>query len=278
MPAPEETGTATARAGQLRLGLEKVRARIAAAMELRPAGAPEPTLIVVTKFHPASDVRLLAALGVRDVGENRDQEAAAKAAEVGSGTDLRWHFIGQLQTNKARSVVGYAQSVHSVDRPALARALSKAMVAEQERTGRSELDCFVQVNLDPAWPGAEGPGSERPGSEVPGSAGQGSGGDARPKAAGRGGVSPADVVELAALINASPGLRLAGVMAVAPLGGDADAAFARLAEVSAQLAADFPHATGISAGMSGDLEEAIAHGATHLRVGSDVLGARPALR
>ena len=278
MPAPEETGTATARAGQLRLGLEKVRARIAAAMELRPAGAPEPTLIVVTKFHPASDVRLLAALGVRDVGENRDQEAAAKAAEVGSGTELRWHFIGQLQTNKARSVVGYAQSVHSVDRPALARALSKAMVAEQERTGRSELDCFVQVNLDPAWPGAEGPGSERPGTAGPRSAGQGSGGDSGPKAAGRGGVSPADVVELAALINASPGLRLAGVMAVAPLGGDADAAFARLAEVSAQLVVDFPHATGISAGMSGDLEEAIAHGATHLRVGSDVLGARPALR
>jgi len=273
MPAPEETGTATARAGQLRLGLEKVRARIAAAMKLRPAGAPEPTLIVVTKFHPASDVRLLAALGVRDVGENRDQEAAAKAAEVGSGTELRWHFIGQLQTNKARSVVEYAQSVHSVDRPALARALSKAMVAEQERTGRSELDCFVQVNLDPA-----GPGAEVPGSAGPGSAGQGSGGDARPKAAGRGGVSPADAVELAALINASPGLRLAGVMAVAPLGGDADAAFARLAEVSVQLAADFPHATGISAGMSGDLEEAIAHGATHLRVGSDVLGARPALR
>lgn len=272
MPAPEETGTATVRAGQLRLGLEKVRARIAAAMKLRPAGAPEPTLIVVTKFHPASDVRLLAALGVRDVGENRDQEAAAKAAEVGSGTDLRWHFIGQLQTNKARSVVEYAQSVHSVDRPALARALSKAMVAEQERTGRSDLDCFVQVNLDPAGPGAEGPASE-----VPGSPGRGSGGDARSKA-GRGGVSPADVVELAALINASPGLRLAGVMAVAPLGGDADAAFARLAEVSAQLAADFPNATGISAGMSGDLEEAIAHGATHLRVGSDVLGARPALR
>jgi hypothetical protein len=259
MPAARTADAAQPRAEQLRIGLERVRTRIGAAMEHRPAGAPEPTLIVVTKFHPASDVRLLADLGVRDVGENRDQEAAAKADEVSAagsaGADLRWHFIGQLQTNKAKSVVGYAQSVHSVDRHALARALSKAMVAEQERTGRKDLDCFVQINLDPAEADA-----------------------AQLHPVGRGGVRPADVLELAALIHGSPGLRLAGVMAVAPLGGYADAAFARLAVVSAELAADFPEATGISAGMSGDLEQAIAHGATHLRVGSDVLGARPALR
>lgn len=251
MPENRDPSGGADRTAELRENLDRVKARIAAAMKLRPAGAVEPTLIVVTKFHSAADVQLLAGLGVQDIGENRDQEAAAKAAEVAaaglSGRALRWHFIGQLQSNKAKSVVAYAHSVHSVDRPAVVKALSTAVVAEQERTGRADLECFVQVNLDPA-------------------------------AAGRGGVESSAVLDLAALIRQAPGLRLAGVMAVAPLGANPDEAFARLAGISAVVVRNFPEATAISAGMSGDLEEAISHGATHLRVGSDVLGARPALR
>ncbi|MDQ6753862.1 MAG: YggS family pyridoxal phosphate-dependent enzyme [Actinomycetota bacterium] len=251
MPDTRDRSGNAGRTAELRENLDRVKARIAAATKLRPAGAVEPTLIVVTKFHSAADVLLLAGLGVQDIGENRDQEAAAKAAEVAgaglSGPALRWHFIGQLQTNKAKSVVAYAHSVHSVDRPAVVKALSTAVLAEQERTGREALACFVQVNLDPA-------------------------------AAGRGGVESSAVLDLAALIRQARGLRLAGVMAVAPLGGNPDEAFARLAGISAVVARKFPEATAISAGMSGDLEAAISHGATHLRVGSDVLGARPALR
>jgi hypothetical protein len=219
--------------------LARVRERIRAACGA--AGrTEEPRLIVVTKFHPASDVRLLAELGVTDVGENRDQEASAKAAEL-AGLGLRWHFIGQLQTNKAKSVARYAEAVHSVDRPQLVAALSRAVVA----AGREDpLACLIQVNLDP-------------------------------RASGRGGAAPADVPELGTLIDGSPGLRLAGVMAVAPLGADPAEAFARLAEVGGGLRRAFPEATMLSAGMSQDLEAAVAAGATHLRIGTDVLGPRP---
>ncbi|KIS27711.1 alanine racemase [Arthrobacter sp. SPG23] len=226
--------------------LAAVRRRIAAATEA--AGRPDnpPELIVVTKFHPADDVRRLAALGVTDVGENRDQEASEKAAGL-SDLGLRWHFVGQLQSNKAKSVVRYAHAIHSVDRPQLAAALAKSIAAEQERTGRAPLECFIQVSLD------EDAGSPR------------------------GGASRLEVPALADQLAGSPGLVLAGVMAVAPLGSDPDAAFAKLAEISAQLVKDHPSASGISAGMSQDLESAIRAGATHLRIGSDILGSRPAL-
>ncbi|MCB5293503.1 hypothetical protein BJQ90_02953 [Arthrobacter sp. SO3] len=232
---------------ELRERLAAVRRRIDGAVAA--AGRPErpPRLIVVTKFHPAEDVRRLALLGIADVGENRDQEAAEKAAEL-AGLELRWHFIGQLQSNKAKSVVKYAHAVHSVDRLQLARALSKAMAAEQERTGRAPLDCFIQVSLDDDAGGH------------------------------RGGALPADVPALAEELAGHAGLRLAGVMAVAPFGADPAPAFEKLAELSARLTADHPGATGISAGMSQDLEQAIRFGATHLRIGSDILGPRPALR
>lgn len=235
------------RLDQLREALAAVRARIDRAAGAAGRQERPPRLIVVTKFHPAEDVRRLAALGVTDVGENRDQEAAAKAAAL-PGLDLRWHFIGQLQSNKAKSVVKYAHAVHSVDRPQLAAALAKAMAAEQERTGRAALDCYIQVNLDD---------------------------DA---AAGhRGGAAPDDILGLADQVAGSAGLRLAGLMAVAPLGADPAPAFEKLAGLSARLTAVHPGATGISAGMSQDLEQAIRFGATHLRVGSDILGPRPAL-
>jgi PLP dependent protein len=216
-----------------------------------------PVLVVVTKFHPATDVRRLAGLGVRHVGENRDQEARGKAAEL-ADLDLHWHFIGQLQSNKAKYVVRYASVVHSVDRVSLVEALSSAMGREQERRlqagvePRDPLDCLIQVDLDAR------PADERP-------AGIGA----------RGGAHPDEVPALARCIAEAEGLRLKGVMAVAPLGLDPAPAFARLQGISAALASAHPDATWISAGMSQDVEQAIAAGATHLRIGTDVLGPRP---
>jgi PLP dependent protein len=257
------TAGTEARRTELQTRLDAVRHRIrqAAAAAGRSAAGEIPELIVVTKFFPASDVALLAGLGVRSVGENRDQEAAAKAAELAQ-LDLDWHFIGQLQTNKAKSVVRYAAAVHSVDRPGLVSALQKAMTAEQQRLAqagqpaRTPLGCLIQVDLD-----------TRPAGQQAGASG-----------AERGGADPARILELASLIAASNQLRLDGLMAVAPLGVDPAGPFERLAGYSRRLREDFPSAGAVSAGMSRDLEAAIAAGATHLRVGSDVLGPRPSLR
>ncbi|MBF4994863.1 YggS family pyridoxal phosphate-dependent enzyme [Arthrobacter gandavensis] len=242
--------TTTDRTADLQARLERVRHRMAAAAE----GRGEAELIVVTKYFPASDVALLAGLGVRNVGENKAQEAEAKAAAL-AGSDLRWHFIGQLQTNKAKSVVRYASAVHSVDRLGLVAALGKAVAAENRRrteagdAQRGPLDCFLQLDL-------------RRGEDLD---------------PGRGGARPAEMLELADAVAADPGLSLSGLMAVAPLGEDPAAAFARLQDLSAELTSRYPRAAGISAGMSRDLEAAMAHGATHLRIGSDVLGPRPAV-
>jgi len=238
-----------ARTAELAGRLAAVRSRIAKAAESAGRGDRLPALIVVTKFHPAEDIRRLAALGIRDVGENRDQEAAAKALEL-ADLALTWHFIGQLQTKKAKSVARYASAVHSVDRPQLVDALAKAVRNEMESSGRAPLDCFIQVNLEDQ---ADDAGTHR------------------------GGAIPADVPLLAERIAASAGLNLAGVMAVAPLGAPPEPAFEKLAGISAGLAAAYPAATAISAGMSQDLEAAIRFGATHLRIGSDILGSRPAV-
>jgi PLP dependent protein len=228
------------RSEQLRAGLTAVRSRIEAACASSGRDPATITLVVVTKTFPASDVRLLAGLGVRDIGENRDVEGAAKAAETGD-LGLRWHFIGRLQTNKARSVARWADLVHSVDRPSLVAALARAA-----RAARRRLDCLVQVSLD---------------------------GDVA-----RGGALVADVPGLADAVAAEASLRLLGVMAMAPLGADPLAAFEPLPRLSEQVRADHPEAVVVSAGMSGDLEAAIACGATHLRVGSAVLGERPSLQ
>ncbi|MDQ1594846.1 MAG: dependent protein, partial [Arthrobacter pascens] len=173
---------------------------------------------------------------------------ASQKADLLSVLGIRWHFVGQLQSKKAKTVVRYAHAVHSVDRPQLVESLARAMAAEQERSGRDSLDCFIQVSLD----------------DDP--------------AAHRGGAPPADVPLLADQLEEAGGLRLAGVMAVAPLGADPDRAFAKLADISARLQASHPAAAAISAGMSQDLEAAIRFGATHLRIGSDILGSRPAVR
>ncbi|WP_345363868.1 YggS family pyridoxal phosphate-dependent enzyme [Actinoallomurus liliacearum] len=229
----------SSREDQLTANLAAVRERVAKACAAAGRSVDEVTVIAVTKTFPASDVRLLAGLGVTDVAENRDQEASAKAAEC-RDLPLRWHFVGQLQTNKVRSVASYSDVVHSVDRERLVTALSRA-AAQADRS----LHCLVQVALDDAE--------------------------------GRGGVRPGGVPALADAIASAPGLTLGGVMAVAPLGGDPAAAFGRLAEVAAALRAAHPGATMISAGMSGDLEEAVACGATHVRVGTALLGGRRAI-
>ncbi|MFI5957157.1 YggS family pyridoxal phosphate-dependent enzyme [Cryptosporangium sp. NPDC051539] len=227
------------RRAELAEGLADVRGRIAAACAGAGRAPGDVTLIAVTKTWPASDVAALVLLGVRDVAENKDQEARAKHAEL-PDLDVRWHFVGQLQRNKARSVVRYADVVHSVDRPELASALGTASEKVRDRP----LDVLLQVDL----------------------------GDG--EAAGRGGVAPSGVAALADAVADTPALRLAGVMAVAPLGGEPDRAFTRLAELSAELRATHPGSTWISAGMSGDLESAVRHGATHVRVGSALLGKR----
>ncbi|MCP3765952.1 MULTISPECIES: YggS family pyridoxal phosphate-dependent enzyme [Streptomyces] len=237
----------TERREELAANLADVEERIAAACAAAGRGREEVTLIVVTKTFPASDVRILSELGVRHVAENRDQDAAPKAAAC-ADLPLEWHFVGQLQTNKVRSVAGYADVVQSVDRSRLVTALSKEAV----RNGR-ELGCLVQVALD---------------------AGEGGRGE-------RGGVAPGGVAELARLVDGAEGLRLDGLMTVAPLTGEyagrQQAAFERLMDLSADLRAVHPAANMVSAGMSADLEQAVAAGATHVRVGSAVLGVRPGL-
>ncbi|MBO0841673.1 MAG: YggS family pyridoxal phosphate-dependent enzyme [Nocardioides sp.] len=230
------------RAGDVAAGLEAVRARIATATEKAGRADGEVSLVVVTKFFPASDVRILADLGVTDVGENRHQEAQAKAADC-ADLGLRWHYIGGLQTNKAAAVARYADVVESVDREALLPRLARG-AAE----GGKQLDVLLQVSLDP--PGREG----------------------------RAGVSPDDLIGLAEAAATTDGLRLRGLMAVAPLGEDPDPAFERLAQVRERFLAEHPGADVLSAGMSGDLEQAISHGATHVRVGSAVLGQRPSVK
>ncbi len=225
-------------------GLARTRARIAQAARDAGRDPDDITLVVVTKTHPAADVALLTRLGVRDIGENREQEAAPKAAEasrLGVPSDLRWHFVGQLQTNKVSKVVAFTDVVHSVDRLRLVHALDRAA----GRLDRS-IGCFVQVSLDEA-------------------------------VGARAGAAPAAVAALAAAVASSEALELLGVMAVAPLVGplaEPDDAFARLADVAADVRAAHPRARWVSAGMSGDLESAIRHGATHVRVGSAILGTR----
>jgi pyridoxal phosphate enzyme (YggS family) len=227
---------------ELAARLDDVRRRIAGACADVGRDPAEVSLVVVTKFFPASDVRLLVDLGVTDMGENRHQEAEAKAAEC-ADLHLRWHFIGGLQSNKAAAVASYADVVESLDRPKLVGPLSRGAHAR----GR-EVEVLLQVSLDPS-------GSDH-----------------------RSGADPADLGELARRVDEAEMLRLRGLMAVAPLGEDPAEAFARLATIRRDFVAEHPGATVLSAGMSGDLEQAVTHGATHVRVGSAVLGPRPTVQ
>jgi PLP dependent protein len=232
----------TERRDEIAANLADVRKRIAAACRDAGREPDEVTLVVVTKFFPVSDVRLLAELGVTDVGENRHQEAEAKVGEC-RDLDLRWHFVGGLQSNKAAAVASYADVVESVDRRKLVRRL------DEGAHGRSHpVDCLIQVSLDE--PGAEG----------------------------RSGAAPDEVPVLAETIEAAGMLRLRGLMAVAPLGVDPSGPYERLSRIHEDFASSRPEATWLSAGMSADLEEAIRAGATHVRIGTAVLGSRPQVK
>ncbi|GAA4905920.1 YggS family pyridoxal phosphate-dependent enzyme [Streptomonospora salina] len=238
----EHYGAGQGRRERIAANLAALRKRIDAACSTAGRGPEEVTVVAVTKTFPASDVRILAESGITDVGENRDQEAAPKAAEC-ADLGLRWHFVGQLQTRKAGSVARYADVVHSLDRTRLVSSLGKRARGEGRRVG-----CLVQVDLDPeARPGALGP---------------------------RGGADPRDVPAVADAVAAEEGLSLDGVMAVAPREGDPAEAFARLEAVAAGVRDRYPRARIVSAGMSGDLEAAVGHGATHLRVGTALLDDR----
>jgi pyridoxal phosphate enzyme (YggS family) len=231
---------------QLAAAARTVRERIDRACTTAGRDPGEVRLLAVTKTFPAADAALLTDLGLTDLAENRDQEAADKVPEVARlrpGTRPRWHMVGRLQRNKARSVARWADEVQSLDSLRLADALAKAVrnavdAGERERP----LDVLLQASID------DDPG--------------------------RGGCPLGELDALAAAVAQKSELRLRGLMAVAPLGGDPAAAFARLADAAQRLRRDHPDAAELSAGMSGDLEEAIAHGSTCVRVGTALLGDR----
>lgn len=225
------TGATTAEAR-----LTAVRTRLREAAEAAGRDVEELTLVAVSKTHPAAAVRELAGLGLREFGEARWQELGPKSEEL-AGVDLRWHFLGRLQRNKARAVGRVATVVHSLDRPELCAPLGRGAAD----AGR-ELDVFVQVSLD---------------------------GDSA-----RGGVVIEDLAHLTDTAATTEGLRLAGLMAVVPLGAAPRPAFARLRQLAEQVRTRHPGAVELSAGMSGDLEEAVAEGATHLRIGTALFGSR----
>ncbi len=224
------------RGSELAAGLTAVESRLLAACTAAGRRRDEVTLVAVGKTWPATDLRLLAGLGVRDFGENRDQEARLKAAEL-ADLDLCWHFVGRLQTNKCVSVASYADVVHSVDRYPVVSALG----AGARRAGRT-VTALVQVSLDDA--------------------------------VHRGGMPADGVPELANAVAGEVGLRLGGLMAIAPLAADPGPRFERLAGLAALVAAAHPTATAISAGMSADLEAAVRSGSTHVRIGTALFGGR----
>jgi pyridoxal phosphate enzyme (YggS family) len=227
------------RLSEIQSNLEIIQSRIESACTVAGRDISEITLIAVTKTYPAGDVDLLKQLGIENVGENRDQEASAKKLEVKS--EFKWHFIGQLQSNKAKSVVNYADLIHSVDRWSLAKEIQKSA------QGKDKVQqVLIQVDLDQSGPDPT-----------------------------RGGIWPAELRELAQLINQASHLELMGLMSVAPLGEKPELAFARLKEIRVDFLKENPGAQILSAGMSDDLESAILHGATHLRIGSALLGERP---
>lgn len=215
---------------EIERNVQEVRDRISSAAKESGRETSELTLIAVTKNFPVSDIEILKDLGINDFGENRDSEAASKAALV-KGT---WHFQGQIQSNKLKSICSWSQVIHSLDDLRHFRLI--------EKFATHSLRIFLQVNLDGAKT--------------------------------RGGAEIEELFTVAQAIETSSTHILAGLMAVAPLAGNSDLAFSRLHEMHSDFLKEFPEATGLSAGMSGDFESAILHGATHLRIGSQILGSR----
>ncbi|MEV6773186.1 YggS family pyridoxal phosphate-dependent enzyme [Nocardia sp. NPDC051030] len=227
-------------AGALKALIERIDAACRAAG--RDPGAVR--LLPVTKFFPASDIEILYGLGRREFGESREQEAAAKVAQLGHLSHMRWEFIGRLQRNKVKSVARWADTVYSVDSDRLATTLDDGTRAALEAGERdTPLRVLLQVSLD-----------------------------ADPA---RGGVRDATLTALADQVARSESLQLAGLMAIPPLDVEPDVAFERLARIHASLLTEHPEARELSAGMSSDLEAAIRHGSTCVRVGTALMGARP---
>ena len=235
-----------ARRNQLANSLASVRARIDAAARAAGRDPGEVKLLAVTKTFPALDAALLTDLGMLDLGENREQEGSAKADELRElrpEAQVRWHLVGRLQRNKARSAVRWADEIQSVDSERLAEALAHAVARAREAHDRhGPLDVLVQASID---------------------------GDPN-----RGGCPLDELPRLAETVARSGELILRGLMAIAPLELSPDEAFERLANAADRLRNDHPHATELSAGMSGDLEQAIRYGSTCVRVGTALLGAR----
>lgn len=236
----------TDRRAEIEIALNEVRDRIATACRTAGRSTGAVRLIAVTKTRPAGDAALLVDLGVTDLGENREQEAGPKAAELRElrpDASPRWHMLGHLQRNKARAVARWAAEIQSVDSDRLVDALDKAVRNARDAGDRTTtLDVLVQLSID---------------------------GDPT-----RGGAPVDTLMQVADRVARSSELHLRGLMAVAPLGMTPDEAFVRLAEAAERLRVDHPEATEISAGMTGDLESAIAHGSTCVRVGTALLGAR----
>jgi hypothetical protein len=222
------------RTSEIIANLNDVKAKIASAALKAGRDADEITLIVVTKTFPVSDLEILYSLGVREFGENRDQEAAEKVAKLPS--DINWNFQGGIQSNKLKSITTWAGCIHSVDK------LKYAQIVSEQNTGKPK-EIFIQVSLD----------------QPPES---------------RGGVDPKKLIDLASEVTKLPGISLKGLMAVAPLDLPEEQAFLKLKEIQADFVAVFKDAKYLSAGMSGDYEMAISYGATHLRIGSSILGNR----
>ena len=219
------------RSEELSANLNAIKSRISVAAQSAGRNAEEITLIVVTKTFPASDAQILYELGVRDFGENRDQEASAKSTELPD--DCRWHFQGQIQSNKLKSIANWADVLHSIDDIAHANKLNSLVTSK---------DIFIQVSLD-----------NQP---------------------NRGGVLPELIPEFLEEISAFSNLKIRGLMAVAPLDEKPVIAFQRLKALSERVVKTQPTAHEISAGMSNDFEAAISQGATHIRIGSQILGVR----
>ena len=214
--------------------LEKVKEQIKLAAASANRLSEEITLVAVTKTFPVSDIEILYSLGIRDFGENRDQEASAKVGLLPK--DVRWHFQGQIQSNKLKSITSWASFIHSVDQLKYAQMIS-------DYSAGNVKPIFMQVSLD------------------------------KPPQS-RSGVNPSELLELAGAISELPGIRLQGLMAVAPVNSPAEQAFAELEDIRSDFLSTFPDAKSLSIGMSGDYQIAIKYGATHIRIGSSILGIR----
>jgi pyridoxal phosphate enzyme (YggS family) len=226
------------RKDQILSNLESVKEKISAAAQAAGRSASEITLIAVTKTFPVSDLEILYELGVRNFGENRDQEAAPKVSALPA--DITWHFQGGIQSNKLKSISNWASVIHSVDKFKYAQMISQFSVGKTK-------EIFIQVSLDTLPQSREG-------------------------------VDPADLMQLAEQIMSLPNLEVKGLMAVAPLDQPTEQAFVRLQQIQQKFIQLYPAASSLSSGMSGDYELAISLGATHVRIGSSILGNRSPIK